>query len=852
MTPYVAIDGAALAALAVLAFVLRSVEIPPAMRRLLLPCFGSGFLYALGDLGTRAFAHEPAAHGLALLVLYAGYMAIAPSWLLMSLCVAERAGVWPSVARCRWGKAVVIGTASASYAALLTNPWHGAFLSVTKGAAESTPQILWWFHELAACATVTFAVVVLVAIFVKTRDVSRRFAAVLIAVASTAAGVGAIAYLQTHVAGSASYDPMILAMTTGAGLLAFVVAKQRFYLLRSISFAVARAQDPDAVVLIDAVGFLADANDAARAIFSGVLDPPGDVLARIAGALADSDESPCDGSSIAARLSRGIGPPGELFSRLGNPRLSLRVTSSWLRDARKAPVALLLRARDVSAFVAASREKAEHAALLETMWAASGDAVWVMDRERRVRFVNDAMAELLGSTRAKMEGRELTTVLDGAPDALLPRFAETVNTLDSDFAAILTDEMELPSGRILSRTGIPLHLDGELFGRFARVRDITDQRRAEEALRESVKLESLSVLAGGVAHDFNNLLTAILGNAELALREVPASSHAAVLMRDLRAAAERGGELANQLLAYAGRSQRVLETIDLSALVEEISTLIAASVPRRIRIDRTLATDLSGLHGDASQLRQVAMNLVLNAAEAIGEREGRICIETGAGAPLGDLPDDGTWIHLRVTDDGGGMSEETQTRIFDPFFTTKPTGRGLGLASVRGIIAQHRGVITVKSELGNGTTFTVYLPGTGKPVSRTVDAERGEAAARLAGRMLLVDDDPATLRVARLLAESLGFVVSAFERPSDALTSVRSEPGAFRVALIDATMPECSGPELLARVRELEPGLAVVVYSGFSRDSIPLPQNPPTEFLAKPFRRADLEASLLRALRGAE
>jgi signal transduction histidine kinase len=255
-------------------------------------------------------------------------------------------------------------------------------------------------------------------------------------------------------------------------------------------------------------------------------------------------------------------------------------------------------------------------------------------------------------------------------------------------------------------------------GRVWRCRDLTLQKRSELAMLHAQKLESLGVLAGGIAHDFNNLLASILGHSELGLAELDSDSPAADSFRAIGKATERASDLTQQLLAYAGKGTVLVEPVDLSALVADVIDVIRVSIAEAVSLNLDLTPNLPPIIADATQVRQVAMNLLLNAAEAIPGR-GEIVITTGLCDVTQDDIDNsfhhqetspGNFVFVRVSDDGKGMDEATLARIFDPFFSTKFAGRGLGLAGVLGIVRGHQGLLQVRSRPQAGTTFTVHLP----------------------------------------------------------------------------------------------------------------------------------------------
>jgi len=266
--------------------------------------------------------------------------------------------------------------------------------------------------------------------------------------------------------------------------------------------------------------------------------------------------------------------------------------------------------------------------------------------------------------------------------------------------------------------------DGEVVQIIETIRDITERKRAEEErlaldrqVQHTQKLESLGILAGGIAHDFNNILMAILGNADLALRDLSPMSPARDNIKEIEKASRRAADLAKQMLAYSGRGKFVVQPIDLGELVEEISYLLEVSISKKVVLKYNMAEKLPTFDGDVTQIRQVIMNLIINASEAIGSRSGVIVLSTGVmycneiylsgvnevlRATLDEPLPEGQYVYFEVADNGCGMDKETMKKVFDPFFTTKFTGRGLGMSAVLGIVRGHRGPIKVSSDLGKG------------------------------------------------------------------------------------------------------------------------------------------------------
>ena len=400
---------------------------------------------------------------------------------------------------------------------------------------------------------------------------------------------------------------------------------------------------------------------------------------------------------------------------------------------------------------------------------------------------------------------------------------------------------------------------------FLTTADITDRveaeqerRRLETRLQDAEKNESLAVLAGGVAHDFNNLLVGVLGHASLALISLDADAAVRPYIEQIEAAATRAAELANQMLAYSGRGRFQLQPIDLSELVSDMMPLLEASVSHKCVLRGDLACGLPPVDGDPTQLRQIVLNLVKNASDAIDRGSGLVTIETGtrsvaAGELTEDLLGDGLpttpCVFLRVTDTGHGMDEATQRRVFEPFFTTKFTGRGLGLAAVLGIVRGHGGAIGLTSRPGEGTTFEVLLPASRRepreasPAPTTAPALAEPAAT---GCVLVVDDEEDVRLVARAALEFAGFTVLTANNGREGLAIFREQSDRICAVLLDLTMPEMGGAETLPELRRVRPDARVVISTGYGEDETleRLGHVPPTGFIQKPYGAPDLIAKI--------
>ncbi len=392
------------------------------------------------------------------------------------------------------------------------------------------------------------------------------------------------------------------------------------------------------------------------------------------------------------------------------------------------------------------------------------------------------------------------------------------------------------------------------------------ERKLEERIRQTQKLESIGILAGGIAHDFNNLLVVIMGNADLAVNSGDCPNHIHESLQEISTAAQRASELCRELLIYSGRAPYVTAPIDLGELVQEMETLLRLAKSPGVRIETDFPDEIALIDGDAAQLRQLVMNLITNAVESIVGGPGRILIsierrwcgeaDLASTFTQESLPA-GQYVLLSVSDTGCGMTEETLSRIFDPFFTTKFTGRGLGLAAVLGIIRGHHGAISVTSELGVGTRTVVHLPALmTKPDERTTKPLAPEAGTAKAvawqpsGVVLLVDDEDAVRRIGTLMLENLGVKVVSVASGEEALRMLDSGVHDLRCVILDLMMPGLSGADTLRAIREKDQNLPVLIVTGYgeSEASDLLGELSATGVLAKPFKMEQLKEALRAAL----
>jgi signal transduction histidine kinase len=393
-------------------------------------------------------------------------------------------------------------------------------------------------------------------------------------------------------------------------------------------------------------------------------------------------------------------------------------------------------------------------------------------------------------------------------------------------------------------TVCPHRSNGVIVGAIGTCIDMTTQYMLERRMVDAQRAESLGVLAGGLAHDFNNLLVAMLGNADLALREVAPRGPGRAPLENIRNASLRAAELIDQLLAYAGHRGVASTRVSPGPVVEELLRITAPTMPRTIKTQIDIAADLV-LRGDASQIRQVLLNLINNARDALGARGGTIAVlgrvlrHDGAAHPDDVITAHaGTFVELEVGDDGPGMSHETRRRIFEPFFTTKSTGHGLGLAAVAGIVRAHGGGLRLNTAPGEGARFQVHWPSTFTP------SELIAVSPPANGHTVLIIDDEDLVRdvVARMI-EDLGYAaITATDGPAG-LAIVDSLP--IDAVLVDLTMPRMDGIEVVNALRERRPELPIVLCSGFDREGRTVRAD---AYLPKPFRIDALDQTLAKLL----
>ncbi|HET7737360.1 MAG TPA: PAS domain S-box protein [Tepidiformaceae bacterium] len=535
--------------------------------------------------------------------------------------------------------------------------------------------------------------------------------------------------------------------------------------------------------------------------------------------------------------------------------IDVALTYSIVGDPESDSVRIATIARDITDRRTAERELRESEDRYRRLAEATSEGVAIHDNGTIIDC-NVAYARMFGyASPVDIIGTNLANL--PAPQSTTDLFANIHSGNEGS--------IEVLAGRKDGST-FPIELRGatrQLHGRDVRiivVRDLTQRKALEQerldierALAEAQRQESLAVLAGGVAHDFNNLLLAILGNAALATEMLPGDSELRPLLADIDAAGRRASDLARKMLAYSGRGRFSVEPVNIDAMVEEMIHLLRVTLSRSLEFDLQLQARAHPTEGDPTELRQVVMNLVMNAAEAIGDNPGRIAVSTG----ITDLgPDDtsgdlepGTYLILTVQDDGPGMDEATRARAFDPFFSTKFTGRGLGLAAVAGIIRGHNGAIRVESSPGNGATFRVFLP----VASRAADAappspDQPEPTSAI----LLVDDEPITRDVTARMLRAQGYRVVLATDTVEALALLSDARRRIGLVILDGVSRGFHGDATVAELRAISGGLPLIITTGedAARLAARVSQSAGALVVQKPYDIATIGAAVEKALSG--
>ena len=498
---------------------------------------------------------------------------------------------------------------------------------------------------------------------------------------------------------------------------------------------------------------------------------------------------------------------------------------------------------------------------------ATRDWVWETNGQGVYTYSSSRVKDLLGYEPSEILGK---TPFDLMPPDEVERLRPIIDDTFARSAPFLFLENRNlhKDGRIvvLETSGLAIRdTTGKLLGYRGIDRDITERKNAEQERRmlearvqQIQKFESLGVLAGGIAHDFNNLLMSVLANADLVLEELSEFSPARANIDEIIRTSQRAADLCSQMLAYSGKGRLELKPLNISDIVLEMTRMLEISVSKKVSLRNDFSSSLPFIKADPTQIRQIIINLITNASEAIERREGTILLSTRKidcnrkyllETLLGeDLPE-GTYVSLEVSDTGSGMNEDTLKRIFEPFFTTKFTGRGLGLAAVLGIVKGHKGTLKVVTKPGHGTTFTVLFPAVAEPFDAGAIAAAEHQMQESAGTILLVDDERAVRDIGSFMLSRIGFRVLTASDGLQAIDVMQQHVSEVDCVVLDLSMPNMDGSACFHRLRELRPDVYVVFSSGFSNQEFEerFPNETSVHFIQKPYQMKTL-ATILREL----
>jgi two-component system, chemotaxis family, CheB/CheR fusion protein len=487
-----------------------------------------------------------------------------------------------------------------------------------------------------------------------------------------------------------------------------------------------------------------------------------------------------------------------------------------------------------------------------TMADAAPVMIWVSGPDQACTFFNKGWLQFTGRTMQQEVG-------DGWTAGVHPLDLDRCfGIYSSSFQARRDFQMEYRLRRAdgeyrwLLDNGIPrFETDGTFAGYVGSCTDITDLKRTQEEDLAKQKLESVGTLAGGIAHDFNNLLGGVLAHAELALVELADGSSPEPELNRIRAVAIRGSEIVRQLMIYAGQETEVPLPVDVSRIVEDMIELLKVAVSKHATVETSLGQDLPAVRANPAQLRQVVMNLITNASEALGDQDGVIRIATRhvtltreSPAAASDRLPEGDYLQLQVSDTGRGMTPETQARVFDPFFTTRQAGHGLGLSVVQGVVRGLGGTIRVESTPGKGTTFQIFLPCAGRPapVAVTVAVPPGQSELVAPNAtILIVEDEDSMRRPLSITLRKAGLTILEASDGYAALGLLRTYEGRIDILLLDITLPGISSRRIFEAARFLRPGAEIIVTSAYGREKAAASLAASVaHFIRKPYRLDDL------------
>lgn len=847
-------------------------------------------LYLVGD-GITLVSGDMLTEQVGIAILYTGSLPAAAACWLLALRYAEAQGRPFGWARGPWIGVPLAATAVA-WLGMITNPWHGQFLTPVIGD-HNQHHWLWYPLVSVGYILVTASIPLYGALAVSARAQNvRRNALIMVGGILMALGCNLVSYVGPF---DVPFDLTVEGLLATSTLFLFGAYRTRLFSLLPIALREIIRHDHDGVVLVDPEGFWLYSNPAAsQLIGTEMAAVDHDVLATLSDRLLDPGGQAVRRDALASLLLRAgtaSGPSLDLYQAEGERWLRLTATGIPSRSGRV--VAISLRFQDVTGQRRAEAALRQSRDELEQRVAERTAALRAS--EERYRMISKLSSDVSFGCRLGADDRLTWEWLTRIDTGRMGYDFEELRGIEWSTLVHPEDRERLRNRIASSRQGETLALEfrirtkrgetlwvemhaqvtrdeetGELWIVGA-IRNITERKRTQEAqhqrerqVQAAQRLESLGALAGGIAHDFNNVLAVILGNATLSLEELESPETLRRCLGRIRAAGQYAASLTDQILIYTGRRSVSAVALDLGALVAEMLDLLRASISPKCSVEFELQDGLPAIEGDDTQIRQVIVNLVVNAAEALGDAGGRILLRTGALRASADYlagthgtpnPAPGSYVFVEVCDSGPGMDEATLSRVFEPFFTTKFTGRGLGLAAVHGIVHAHRGVIKLKSRPQEGTVFRVLFPRSerhAEPTTREAEARipPASSATPAARGVLVVDDDEGVLELAEVFLARAGFHVLTARGGMEALQVFDRQAHEIDVVVLDLTMPDMDGPETFQELRARRGDLPVILTSGYSeeRAAESFAMKAVHAFLGKPYEPQELVEQVSGAL----
>lgn len=822
----------------------------------------TGLAWSAGALGIAFYTTGPVDHWRWLVVQYTGVLIGPPLWWSVMLRFAQQRARRPE-----WATSVVelapLVLGVFCWMVLITNPYHRGFIEpVWNGRNEY--RLVWYVQAASGYLCLLGALVVTAWLrFTDGESVSTRAQLDTLLLASVAPIV--VNGLYVSRVWSPPFDPTVAAFGFGLALVFAGMARNRLFAISGLTSDHLLRQETDGAAVLDGDGMLVLSNPAAaRLVGVDVLTPDMDFIELLSVRLALSAED-----SLVDILTAPDQPKqGHLFRvrPSEDPCRWMRVQSTSIPRRWPSRGGLGIRLRDETKLHEAIERAAQQAASIEAILGSINDGLFVVDGLGRLVYANERFWDMWDLPRVVPARIDERGLVDALVAKVRPDDAESVLGLarDTETTAEALD-VTLKTGDVLTLATTPLVRSQNIVGRVWTFRDVTERTRAEqerrqmeERMRESQKLESLGVLAGGIAHDFNNILVGILGNVDLAMDGIDRRGSVNRHLTRVKKSADRAAELVQQLLAYAGRGQVPTETVDLSRLVLETRELLRSTISKKAKLKLDL-TPAVFVDGDPVQLRQIVMNVLANASDALGDNVGTIRIETGVRrvteTEVNDaLPrqpvDEDDYAFLEISDSGCGMDADTLGRIFEPFFSTKFTGRGLGLSAALGIVRRHHGFIKVRSAPAEGTTFVLLLPVVARPAKHKAPRRMPHPLPMTLGTILVVDDEEPVRAVARSVFELEGFHVIEADDGHEGLRRFRAHTSEVGAILLDMTMPGMDGAETLFAIRQVSRDIPVILSSGYSeKDTMARCEGlSGTSFIQKPYTAQGLIAAVREAL----